>query len=179
MIILGVDPGSQATGYGLIDRDGDEETLVDSDTIRLGDTDDHPTRLKRIYDVLVEVISTHDPEQFAIEMPVYGQNPQSMLKLGRAQAAAMMAALNRDLPVTQYTPKEIKKSVTGNGNASKKQVRFMVESILSASDETFTHDTADALAIALCHSNRDAHEDTQSYTGWASFVDANPDRVSE
>jgi crossover junction endodeoxyribonuclease RuvC len=91
----------------------------------------------------------------------------------------MMAALNHDLPVAQYTPKEVKKSVTGNGNASKKQVRFMIDSILSTGDADFTHDTADALAVALCHGNRDAHGDTESYTGWASFVDANPDRVSE
>jgi crossover junction endodeoxyribonuclease RuvC len=179
MIILGIDPGSRATGYGLIDTNEGDEQLVGFDTIRLGDTEDHPTRLKQIYDALVRVIDEHDPVEFAIEMPVYGQNPQAMLKLGRAQAAAMMAALNRDLPVAQYTPKEVKKSVTGNGNASKGQVRFMVQSILSTGDAEFSHDTADALAIALCHGNRDAHGDTESYTGWASFVDANPDRVSE
>lgn len=179
MIILGVDPGSRATGYGLVDRTESEEEPVAFDTIRLGDTEDHPTRLKEIYDGLTEVIDEFAPDEFAIEMPVYGQNPQAMLKLGRAQAAAMMAALNRDLPVVQYTPKEVKKSVTGNGNAAKKQVRFMVQSILSASDVELTHDAADALAIALCHGNRDAHGDDQSYTGWASFVEANPERVSE
>lgn len=179
MIILGVDPGSRATGYGLVDHNGGDEQSVAFDTIRLGDTEDHPARLKQIYDALVEVIDAHSPDEFAIEMPVYGQNPQSMLKLGRAQAAAMMAALNHNLPVAQYTPKEVKKSVTGNGNASKKQVRFMVQSILSTGDADLTHDAADALAIALCHGNRDAHGDTASYTGWASFVDANPDRVSE
>ncbi|PSQ95521.1 MAG: crossover junction endodeoxyribonuclease RuvC [Bacteroidetes bacterium SW_11_64_17] len=179
MTILGVDPGSRATGYGLIDRHDGDERLVAFDTIRLGDTEDHAARLKQIYDALVRVIKDHGPNEFAIEMPVYGQNPQSMLKLGRAQAAAMMAALNHDLSVAQYTPKEVKKSVTGNGNASKKQVRFMIESILSTEDADFTHDTADALAIALCHGNRDAHGDSQSYTGWASFVDANPDRISE
>lgn len=179
MRILGVDPGSRATGYGLIDGTEGDEQAVAFDTIRLGDTEDHPARLKQIYDVLTGIIDEYEPDEFAIEMPVYGQNPQSMLKLGRAQAAAMMAALNYDLPVAQYTPKEVKKSVTGNGNASKKQVRFMVQSILSASDTEFSHDTADALAIALCHGNRDAHGDTQSYTGWASFVEANPDRVSE
>lgn len=179
MIILGVDPGSRTTGYGLIERNESDEQLLAFDTIRLGDTEDHPARLKQIYDALVEIIDAHDPDEFAIEMPVYGQNPQSMLKLGRAQAAAMMAALNRELSVAQYTPKEVKKSVTGTGNASKKQVQFMVESILSTGDAEFTHDTADALAIALCHGNRDAHDDSQSYTGWASFVNANPDRVSE
>ena len=177
MRILGIDPGSRATGYGIIN--GNDETLMATDVVRLDGTADHPDRLKQIYDQLTEVIETHEPAAFSIEMPVYGENPQSMLKLGRAQAAAMMAALNHNLPVAQYTPKEVKKSVTGNGNASKKQVRFMIDSILSTGDADFSHDAADALAIALCHGNRDAHDDTESYTGWASFVDANPDRVSE
>lgn len=177
MRILGIDPGSRATGYGLVN--GDDETLVTTDVIRLDGADDHPARLKQIYDKLAALIDEHKPDEFAIEMPVYGQNPQSMLKLGRAQAAAMMAGLNAGLPVAQYTPKEIKKSVTGNGNAAKGQVRFMVQSILGMGEEELTHDAADALATALCHNNRDAHDDSDSYTGWASFVEANPDRVSE
>jgi crossover junction endodeoxyribonuclease RuvC len=177
MRILGIDPGSRATGYGLVD--GDDETLVATGVVRMDGTDDHPDRLKQIYDRLTALIETHQPETFAIEMPVYGKNPQSMLKLGRAQAAAMMAGLNAGLSVAQYTPKEIKKSVTGNGNASKKQVRFMVASILEVEVDDLTHDAADALATALCHNNRDAHDDTESYTGWDSFVEANPDRVSE
>ena len=178
MIILGIDPGSRATGYGIIDVHGDE-TALDFGTVRLDAEASHPDRLKTIYDAVADLIATHDPTAFAIEMPVYGKNPQSMLKLGRAQAAAMMAALNAALPVAQYTPKEIKRSVTGNGNASKKQVGFMVRSILSiASDVRVTHDAADALATALCHTNREAHGETQSYTGWASFVENNPDRIS-
>ncbi len=177
MRILGIDPGSRATGYGIID--GTDETLISTDVIRLDGTDDHTQRLKEIYDRLTEIIAKHEPNEFSIEMPVYGQNPQSMLKLGRAQAAAMMAGLNAELPVSQYTPKEIKKSVTGNGNASKKQVRFMVASILGTNADDFTHDAADALATALCHNNRDAHDESDSYTGWASFVEANPDRISE
>jgi crossover junction endodeoxyribonuclease RuvC len=177
MRILGIDPGSRTTGYGIVNGNG--ETLVATDVVRLDSADDHPDRLKRIHDRLTALIGEHDPEAFSIEMPVYGQNPQSMLKLGRAQAAAMMAALDADLSVAQYTPKEIKKSVTGNGNASKKQVRFMVASILGIDADDLTHDAADALATALCHNNRDAHDEGESYTGWASFVDANPDRVSE
>lgn len=177
MYILGIDPSSRATGYGVVDSS--DETLVAADVLRLDGTDDHPTRLKEIYDGLTTLIEEYNPEAFAIEMPVYGQNPQSMLKLGRAQAAAMMAGLNAELPIAQYTPKEIKKSVTGNGNASKGQVRFMVESILDVEADTLTHDAADALATALCHNNRDAHGESESYTGWASFVEANPDRVSE
>jgi crossover junction endodeoxyribonuclease RuvC len=179
MLILGIDPGSRATGFGLVATGATEEQFVAADTIRLEATDEHPDRLKQIYDALIDVIDTHEPGAFSIEMPVYGQNPQSMLKLGRAQAAAMMAALNRGLPVAQYTPKEIKKSVTGNGNASKTQVRYMIDAILSTNDRDFSHDAADALATALCHANRDAHDAGQSYTGWASFVDANPDRISD
>jgi crossover junction endodeoxyribonuclease RuvC len=179
MIVLGIDPGSRATGYGLVDRGGSDEAHVASGVIRLDGADDHPDRLKQIYDALAALIEEYGPEEFAIEMPVYGKNPQSMLKLGRAQAAAMMAALNAGLPVAQYTPKEVKKSVTGNGNASKTQVGYMVRSILSiSSDVSIPHDAADALAIALCHGNRDAHGDEQSYTGWDSFVANNPDRVS-
>jgi len=177
MRILGIDPGSRATGYGLVESDDD--TLITADVVRVDDTDDHPARLKQIYDAVTVVIAEYDPEALSIEMPVYGENPQAMLKLGRAQAAAMMAALNADLPVTQYSPKEIKKSVTGNGNAAKQQVRYMVASILSTDADALAHDTADALATALCHRNRDAHDDSDSYAGWASFVEANPDRVSE
>jgi len=177
MRILGIDPGSRATGYGLVETDDD--TIVTAGVVRLDGTDEHPARLKQIYDDLTALIDEHGPEALSIEMPVYGENPQAMLKLGRAQAAAMMAALNADLSVAQYTPKEVKKSVTGNGNASKQQVRYMVASILSTDAEALAHDASDALATALCHRNRDAHDDADSYDGWASFVDANPDRVSE
>ena len=181
MIIIGIDPGSRVTGYGIVDARGGDEESVAFGTVRLDTSDSHPDRLKAIYDALTDLITEHDPDTLAIEMPVYGKNPQSMLKLGRAQASAMLAGLNQGLTISQYTPKEIKKSVTGNGNASKKQVQYMVRTILSIQKNKrgFTHDAADALAVALCHSNRGAHGDTQSYTGWDSFVAANPDRVSE
>lgn len=181
MIIIGIDPGSRVTGYGIVDASGGDEESVAFGTVRLDTSDSHPDRLKAIYDALTDLITEHDPDALAIEMPVYGKNPQSMLKLGRAQASAMLAGLNQGLTISQYTPKEIKKSVTGNGNASKKQVQYMVRTILNIQKNKrgFTHDAADALAVALCHSNRGAHGDTQSYTGWDSFVAANPDRVSE
>ncbi len=180
MVVLGVDPGSRVTGYGLLAAEGGEEEALAYGVIRLDGADSHPERLKRIYAELTRLIEAHAPDALAIEMPVYGRNPQSMLKLGRAQAAAMLAALNRDVPVAQYTPKEVKKSVTGNGNASKKQVRFMVQSILSIDrDADLALDAGDALAVALCHHHRRAHGHPQAYTGWASFVEANPDRVKE
>ena len=179
MIILGIDPGSNATGYGVVEADGSTERAHAKGVIRLSSDTAHIDRLKQIYDEVAALIDAHAPEVLAIEMPVYGKNPQSMLKLGRAQAAAMMAGLNNDLDVVQYTPKEVKKSVTGNGNASKQQVRYMIHAILeidgAATDIAL--DASDALAIALCHTNRRSHGATEQYSGWGSFVESNPDRV--
>lgn len=176
MIILGIDPGSRATGYGLIEAEGREESIIAYDVIDVTDADNHPLRLKRIYDRLLEVIDEHHPDQFAVEMPVYAKNAQSMLKLGRAQAAAVLAALNREVSVTEYTPKEVKKSVTGNGNASKKQVWYMVQAMLELTDERGT-DASDALAVALCHAHRLGENTRDNHKDWESFIQANPDRI--
>ena len=182
MIILGIDPGSRHTGYGVIRHDGGRQHIVEYGVLHLDTTDDHELRLKHIYDRLSKVIERRLPDECAIEMPVYGRNPQSMLKLGRAQAAAMLAVLNRQIPVTQYTPKEVKKSVTGNGNASKEQVWFMVRSILSITDKDLKLglDASDALATALCHAHRQSHgAQTQNYKDWAAYLRANPERVTK
>ena len=181
MIVFGIDPGSRQTGYSLISVEDSSETPIDFGVVRLSGEENHPQRLKTIYHELATLVDEHEPDVLAIEMPVYGRNPQSMLKLGRAQAAAMLAGLNQGLTVAQYTPKEVKKSVTGNGNASKQQIRYMVHAILDldgAADD-LPLDASDALAVALCHGNRQSHGDTQQYTGWASFVESNPDRVSD
>jgi crossover junction endodeoxyribonuclease RuvC len=176
MIILGIDPGSRATGYGLIEVDGRHEEIITYDVIDVTDTDNHPLRLKRIYDRLLEVIEETCPDEFAVEMPVYAKNAQSMLKLGRAQAAAVLAALNREVAITEYTPKEIKKSVTGNGNASKKQVWYMVKAMLDLTDER-GNDASDALAVALCHAHRLGSSTADNHRDWESFIQANPDRI--
>lgn len=178
MIILGIDPGSRATGYGLIEVDGRQESIVAYDVIDVSAVDNHPLRLKRIYDRLLEVIGREHPDEFAVEMPVYAKNAQSMLKLGRAQAAAVLAALNRKVPITEYTPKEIKKSVTGNGNASKQQVWYMVQAMLEVSDERGM-DASDALAVALCHAHRLGDDTSGNHKDWKSFIEANPDRISD
>ncbi len=179
MIILGIDPGSRFTGFGVLDVEQERQTVIEFGVIRVGARSDQHLRLKNIYDRLSEVIDRCVPDQCAIEMPVYGQNPQSMLKLGRAQAAAMLAALNRQIPVAQYTPKEVKKSVTGNGNASKQQVWYMVRSILeiTSEDGDMGLDASDALAVGLCHSHRDVPRDAGRYGNWASFVRDNPGRI--
>lgn len=179
MLVLGIDPGSRFTGYGLIDVNGSVSTLVDFGVIDLSKEGEHNARLKQIYETIGRIIRHYQPNECALEMPVYGKNPQSMLKLGRAQAAAMLAALNADLTVVQYTPKEVKKSVTGNGNAAKEQVWFMVRSMLEIDDDhpSLKLDASDALAVCLCHAHRNAAATRPRYSGWESFVGANPGRI--
>lgn len=181
MIILGIDPGSRFTGYGVLEIDGGAETVLEYGVLNLDKLESHALRLHQIYQRLSQVVDRCLPDECAIEMPVYGRNPQSMLKLGRAQAAAMLVALNREIPVKEYTPKEVKKSVTGNGNASKEQVWYMVRSILKITDadEALGLDAADALAIGLCHAHRQQKGNGQTqYRDWNSFLRANPDRLA-
>ncbi len=179
MIVLGIDPGSRHTGYGVLEVNGSRERVLEYGVLHLDGEDSHQLRLKRVYDRISEVLRRACPDECAIEMPVYGQNPQSMLKLGRAQAAAMMAVLNREIPVTEYTPKEVKKSVTGRGNASKQQVWYMVRAILKVNydAEEMLLDASDALAVGLCHAHRLAHGASGKHKSWESFVRANPGRL--
>ena len=179
MVVLGIDPGSRFTGYGVVETDGSRERLIEYGALKLDTQAHHHLRLKMIYDRLSQVIARCLPDQCAVEMPVYGRNPQSMLKLGRAQAAAMMAALNRQIPVVEYTPKEVKKAVTGNGNASKEQVWYMLRAILEIEEAApkSTLDASDALAVAVCHAHRLNHGGKPEHKDWASFIRANPDRV--
>lgn len=177
MVVLGIDPGSRHTGYGVLEVEGGQERVIAYGQLNLDPQKSHELRLKHIYDRLLQVIERCLPDECAIEMPVYGRNPQSMLKLGRAQASAMLAVLNRGIPVTQYTPAEVKKSVTGNGNASKEQVAFMIRSILSIEEELGL-DASDALAVGLCHAHRLSHGPARRHKNWESFVRANPDRIS-
>ncbi len=176
MIILGIDPGSRHTGYGVVAHDGAAHRLVEYGVLHLGATDAHELRLKQIYDRLTQVIERTLPDTCAVEMPVYGRNPQSMLKLGRAQAAAVLAVLNRQIPVTEYTPKQVKKAVTGNGNASKEQVSYMVRALLSMT-ETPGLDATDALAVALCHVHRQQGPTAPArYSDWNAFLRSHPER---
>lgn len=181
MIVLGIDPGSRYTGYGVLEIIGSRERLLEYGVLELAAQDSHQLRLKEVYDRITEVVRRTCPDEAAIEMPVYGRNPQSMLKLGRAQAAAMMAVLNRSIPVSEYTPKEVKKSVTGRGNASKQQVWYMVRAILSVADDedAMMLDASDALAVGLCHAHRLTLSGKPRYHSWESFVRANRDRIVE
>lgn len=178
MIILGIDPGSLVTGFGMIESNEHGERLLTQGTIRLDGKLSHQNRLRTIYEELHILIKKHLPDVCAIEMPIYGNNAQSMLKLGRAQAAAMLASLNLQVPVTEYTPKEVKKAVTGNGNATKEQVRYMIRSILAISKETeIGLDASDALAVGICHIHRGESGKRKPHQSWDSFLRANPDRI--
>src|ERR1043166_8516908 len=150
-IILGIDPGTLWMGYGLIRISGSTVSPMKMGTIKLSKDENHPQRLKRIFIHTVAIIDEFVPDELAIEAPFYGKNVQSMLKLGRAQGVAIAAALSRDLPVSEYSPKKIKMSITGNGNASKEQVAAMLKQILNLDIGVEKLDATDALGAALCH----------------------------
>ncbi len=176
MTILGVDPGSVRTGFGVILCEDDGHVTRGYGAIDPKGA--HIERLREIYDGLTLVIKEYAPSMCAVEMPVYAKNPQAMLKLGRAQAAAMLAAIHQGLTVAQYTPKEVKQSVTGNGAASKEQVAYMVRSLLGVRESPMSLDESDALAVALCHWHRQVSgAERQVHTDWESFVRKNPHRA--
>jgi crossover junction endodeoxyribonuclease RuvC len=176
VIVLGIDPGTRHTGYGVVAVERRKETVLDYGVLDLPPKLDHTLRLQRIYEAVLGVIDAHHPDECAVEMPVYGQDAQAMLKLGRAQAAVMLAAAHREVPVTQYTPKEVKKAVVGNGNAAKEQVWYMVAAQLGLTEHRGL-DASDALAVALCHAHRVEQGPTGKFKDWKSFVAANPSRV--
>lgn len=149
--ILGIDPGSRVTGFGIIDNDGATSRYVTSGCIRI-EGDDWGDRLGTIFAELGEVIAEHRPHVFAIERVFMHRNADSALKLGQARGAAICSAINRDIPMSEYSPREIKQAVTGRGGAEKEQVQHMVRVLLNLSG-TPQEDAADALAVALCHAH--------------------------
>jgi len=176
MIILGVDPGTLVTGYGVIEGTGRNIQLLSYDTIRNKSTVTMPIRLKSIYQSLQCVIEKFSPDEFAIETAFYGKNAQSALKIGQARGIAILASVLSEIPTTEYSPREIKKAVVGNGAASKEQVQFMVKSLLNIKETPKLYDATDALAVALCHYHRQTAPRAK-FTDWKSFVEAHPDRV--
>jgi len=177
-IILGIDPGTNITGYGVIKVSGTDPELVTIGSIDLSKFKDHYIKLKYIFDRTIGIIDEYHPDELAIEAPFYGKNVQSMLKLGRAQGAAIAAALSRSLPIFEYAPRKIKMSITGQGAASKEQVAAMLMSILKFKDPRMRLDATDGLAAALCHfyqSNKPLSQKT--FNSWKDFMNKNPGRV--
>lgn len=177
-IILGIDPGTNIMGYGLIHNKGKQIHLIKMDVIKLNSLDDHALKLKKIFETTIEIIDTYHPDEMALEAPFYGKNIQSMLKIGRAQGIAMAAALSKNIPIREYAPRKIKQSITGNGNASKEQVAAMLGKLLHFSDMPKYLDATDGLAVAVCHYfQRGALVDDKGYSGWNAFLSQNPNRI--
>lgn len=178
MIILGVDPGTLFTGYAVISGIDEKLKLLCADIIKIPSKNKFPLRLKQIYDRLVEVIDFYKPDEFAIETAFYSKNVQSTLKLGHARGVSILAAVNKQIPTTEYSPREIKLSVSGMGNASKEQVRFMVCSLLKIESMPQKLDISDAIAVALCHHNRIMNVPAKkNSSSWKDYVTKNPKKV--
>ncbi len=176
MTILGVDPGTLTTGYGIIKVSRGKTEVLLCDVIKNESADPMPQRLKRIFDTLSQVMDEVKPDVLAIETAFYGKNAQSALKLGHARGVIILAAVERDIPTHEYSPREIKKALVGHGNASKQQVQYMITSILKLKKLPKGFDTTDALAIAMCHLQRSL-QPTQKYTSWKSFLTDHPEKI--
>jgi crossover junction endodeoxyribonuclease RuvC len=185
MKIIGIDPGTVITGIGIIESDGINIGLINYNTINLNSKSPLPERLKIIYDTVLEKIELYKPDEFAIETAYYGKNIQSTLKLGQSRGVSIIAALNYGIHVYEYSPREIKKSVTGSGASSKETVRYMIKSILSFTEDPKYIDSSDALAVALCHLYRNQFNKTygnlkdpvKSKMSWEKYVQMNPERL--
>lgn len=179
-VIIGIDPGTNVMGYGILGVRAKKPALVAMGVIKLSRFEDHYMRLHRIYDRVLSLVEQYLPDEMAIEAPFFGKNVQSMLKLGRAQGVAIAAALARAVPITEYEPRKIKQAITGNGAASKEQVREMLRRMLNISnaDLDIELDATDALGAALCHFYESSKPITaKSYSSWKDFIAKNPDRV--
>jgi crossover junction endodeoxyribonuclease RuvC len=175
-IILGLDPGTNVMGYGIIETKGSKLKLIQFGVIHLSKLESHELRLKKIFDRVLNLIDEYNPDEVALEAPFYGKNVQSMLKLGRAQGVAMSAALFRGIPITEYAPKKVKQSVTGKGNASKEQVAAMLMTLLKFKETPKLLDATDALAVALCHHFQSGSTLSKAKS-WTAFLKENPDRL--
>jgi crossover junction endodeoxyribonuclease RuvC len=189
--ILGIDPGTLFMGYSVIEADRNTFTVKTIDVLKLSSKKDHYERLQMIHSRITELVDEFHPDQFAIEAPFFGKNVQSMLKLGRAQGVAIAAAMQSGIPVTEYSPKKVKQSITGNGNAGKEQVWKMLQHVLQLPNNDIKYmDASDALAVALCHHYQTASALQQIKSikstsapkagkakGWDAFVAKNPGRV--
>jgi crossover junction endodeoxyribonuclease RuvC len=179
-IILGIDPGTIVMGYGLIGINAKKPSIISLGVVKLGKLGDPMLKLQKIFERTTSLIDQYHPDELAIEAPFFGKNVQSMLKLGRAQGVAIAAALNRGMQVNEYSPKKIKQSITGNGNASKEQVAAMLQSMLGFKELPEFLDATDGLAAAYCHylqGSKLSVAGGKSYNSWKAFVTDNPKKV--
>jgi len=182
-IILGIDPGTAVMGYGVIKETGPKIELISLGVVKMEKIDDHMLKLQRIFEKTVGLIDNYKPDCMAIEAPFYGKNIQVMLKLGRAQGVAMAAGLSRNVVITEYAPRKIKQSITGNGSAAKEQVAAMLQTLLKFTETPDFLDATDGLAVAVCHSFQriptGKSGSKKSYSGWDTFVKDNKNRIAK
>lgn len=179
-IIIGIDPGTNVMGYGILGVKGKTPQMIAMGVIQLSKFESHYLRLRRIYERVSGLVEQYLPDEMAIEAPFFGKNVQSMLKLGRAQGVAMAAALSRDVPITEYEPRKIKMAITGNGAASKEQVQEMLRRILAIPKDDLLPqlDATDALGAALCHFYESSKpEIARGPKSWKDFIAKNPDKL--
>lgn len=179
-IIMGIDPGTQVMGYGILRVVNNKPELQAMGILQLNKYDDHYLRLRCIFKRVISLIEEYLPDELAIEAPFFGKNVQSMLKLGRAQGVAMAAALTRDIPIFEYAPLKIKMAITGNGKAAKEQVAYMLQQMLKIPQENMLPqlDATDGLAAAVCHffeTNNPRRE--KKFNSWKDFINKNPGKV--
>jgi crossover junction endodeoxyribonuclease RuvC len=179
-IIIGIDPGTLFMGFGIIEISSSGMALIIMDVLKLSPKKDAYERLRIIHQKVCELLTEFCPHEFAIEAPFFGKNVQSMLKLGRAQGVAIAAAMQAGIPVTEYSPRKVKQSITGNGNADKQQVLKMLQRLIAFDEDPKYFDATDALAVAVCHhfqGNSMIKSSTKKLSGWKDFLSQNPERI--
>ncbi len=177
MRVLGIDPGSVISGYGVVEQKGKHFSLIEYGVIEARKAGEPmPLRLKTIFTRVQAVIERSLPDEAAVESIFYAKNVASVIKLSHARGAAILAATMQGIPVAEYSPREVKRAVTGSGNASKEQVQYMVRGLLSIEETPDYYDKTDALAIALCHIIK-AVSPVSRPRSWKQFIDANPERI--
>jgi len=178
MRIIGVDPGTLTTGYGIIEFDNNELIYVASGTITIPPTKEFGPRLQKIYDDLCLVIKKYKPQEFSIETSFYGKNAQSALKIGYARGVSLLAAMHNELYIKEYAPREIKKAVVGKGGSTKDQVQYMIKGLLALKKTKMKFDESDALAVAICHAFKmTSFANTKKSKNWKEFIDAHPEKI--
>ena len=177
-IILGIDPGTNLMGYGLLEEKNQKLRMIAFGAVELKKYEDHYLKLNHIFERTTSLIDQFHPDELAIESQFYGKNVQSMLKLGRAQGIAIAAALQRNMPIFEYAPRKIKLSITGSGTATKEQVALMLQRLLKIADLPDKFDATDALAVAVCHAFQQNKADSLGGAKtWKEFINNNPSRL--
>lgn len=186
-IILGIDPGTNIMGYSFVKKTGKKIEVLEMDVLKLGNKEEMATRMKTIFDFIIKKIDVFHPDMLALEAPFYYKNVQSMLKLGRVQGICIAAGLSRDIPFTEFPPKRVKQSITGNGNASKEQVMKMLQMMKLIDENPKYLDASDALAVAVCYCTQSNLMETgvnakitkpkTKTLSWAAFVNEHQNRV--